>query len=196
MLPNVNETAELAFRQTASAEDYARAAVFAEQELTPTGKPFVRAVLCAAGAAISASTAPLSLREYGTMWIPLLFMAAFAAAGLWLFFGEPQRRYRERLALFATAPVFSLGTAVSFYRDFLLLTNECEELLVYWTEFSSCLENDEFAVLSGFSERRLVLLKKETLSPADRERFSAFLENTFASSYRSIRPKGGGRHGG
>ena len=191
MLMSPNEPAVLTVRQTLTAELYARGALLAEQELSPTGRPSVRAAACAGGAALSASTCPLSLREYGTMWIPLLFMAAFAAAGCWMFFVQPRRRSAERGREFASAPVLGLQTELAFYRDFVILRSECEEIQSYWTEFSACFETDELAAAVGSGERRLLLVDKSGLSGQERQALSAFLENTFASGYHRIERKGG-----
>ncbi|MBS5483209.1 MAG: hypothetical protein U0N62_06980 [Hydrogeniiclostridium sp.] len=195
MLIGTNEPAVLTVRQTLTAEQYARGARLLEEELSLTGKPGVRAAACAAGAALSASTAPLSLREYGTMWIPLLFMTAFAALGCWMYFVQPRRRSAEREREFRGAPVLGLETEIAFYRDFVLLRSEYEEVQAYWTEFSACLETGELVAAAGSGARRLLLVGKSGLSDEEQQTLSVFLENTFASNYRRIGRKGGKAHG-
>lgn len=195
MLMNSREPAALTVRQTLSAAEYARGTLLLEEEQSPTARPSVRAAACAAGAALSASTAPLSLREYGTMWIPLLFMTFFLAAGCWTFLVQPRRRRAEREREFSGAPVLGLETEISLYRDFVVLRSACEELQSYWTEFSFCLETDELAAAAGTGERRFLLIKKDGLSAEERELLSGFLQNVFASSYRRLDRRGGKPHG-
>ena len=50
------------------------------------------------------------------------------------------RRSAEREREFRGAPVLGLETEIAFYRDFVLLRSEYEEVQAYWTEFSACLE--------------------------------------------------------
>ena len=71
-------------RQTVTPAEYAGAALLVERRLSWTGLPAVRAVICGLCAALCLSAAPLSLREYGTMWLPLLFAVCFLLLGLWL----------------------------------------------------------------------------------------------------------------
>ena len=128
-----NEDAVLTLRQQLSAQDYAAGCQVLEEANSPTARPAVRAAACAAGAAISASTAPLSLREYGTMWIPLLFMALFAAIAVWALLFQPQRKWEEKLREFAATPLLGLETEIAVYRDFFLMKNQYEQWQEYWT---------------------------------------------------------------
>lgn len=189
-----NEDAVLIIHQQLSADDYAAGALLLEQALSPATRPAVRGIACAAGAALSASTAPLSLREYGTMWIPLLFMALFAAIAVWALLFEPQKKWEEKLREFAGTPLLGLETEIAVYRDFFLMKNQYEQWQEYWTEFSSCLETDRFVAAAGTGGRRF-LICKDSLSETERAALSQAMQNTFAFSYRRSRTKGGKPHG-
>lgn len=189
-----NEDAVLIIHQQLSADDYAAGALLLEQALSPATRPAVRGIACAAGAALSASTAPLSLREYGTMWIPLFFMALFAGLAVWTLLFQPQRKREEKLREFSDAPLLGLETEIAVYRDFFLIKNQYEEWQEYWTEFSACLETERFVAAVGGSGKRF-LVQKDGLSQADRDLLSQTMQNIFAFSYHRSRAKGGGRHG-
>lgn len=171
-------------RQTVTPAEYAEAALLVERRLSWTGLPTVRAVICVLCAALCLSAAPLSLREYGTMWLPLLFAVCFLLLGLWLLLRQPVRRFRELERRFAGSPVLCEETKIDCCRDCVVLQTSCEEILIYWTEFSACVEGGSFAALSGGAWRQLLVLKRDSLPEEQREAFSVFLRDTFGlSSY-------------
>ena len=170
--------------QTVTPAEYAEAALLVERRLSWTGLPAVRAVICGLCAALCLSAAPLSLREYGTMWLPLLFAVCFLLLGLWLLLRQPVRRLRELERRFAGSPVLCEETKIDCCRDCVVLQTSCEEILIYWTEFSACVEGGSFTALSGGAWRQLLVLKRDSLPEEQREAFSVFLRDTFGlSSY-------------
>lgn len=179
--------------QTLTAEEYARGALLVSRQASPLARPGVRAGVCVMAGAIAACTAPASLREYGSMWLPLLFILLFLALACWFWFFQPERELEGMRREFRQSPVLGLASQLQLYRDYFILRDEYEEITEYWTDFSECFEDGEFFAVSGGTERPLLLVKKEGLSPEEKEALQVHFQNAFAVRYRLVKGKGGRR---
>ena len=102
-------------------------------------------------------------------------------------FVQPKNEQAQLEKKFSSNPLLALETTASVYRDSVVLENECEKILEYWTEFQRCFETPRYFVAAGGRERYLWVLDKDALSQEECARVSQLLADAFAAKYRRLK---------
>lgn len=174
----------LSFEQQLSAEDYAKSALMYENTLFPFRRFWVRAGFCICAAVLAASTIPWYLSRFATAFVPACFIVFFLALALFFWREQPRRRLHSTVLQFCNSRILRLPGKITIYQSGIILENEVETLSEYWTDFSGCVEGQEYYVLWGGISRPLLILKKSPLSQEEEQILSAHLRGTFAGRCR------------
>ena len=168
-------------------KDYESAYLLQEKYQSPFHRPAVKSGMCATAAVLIISALPYYLSRFSTIWAPVCGILIFVL--LAVFFGNIQPRFIREWAsqIFESNRLLSLKTTALIYRDSIICENEYEKFTEYWTDFSRCLEGDEYFVLSGGFHRQLLILDKKNMNEGQRQALSQHFANAFASRYHRVK---------
>ena len=149
-------------------------------------KKEIKAGICIATALLFAVNIPNYLRNYGNFIVPvIIILACFLCA--WFFASiqpsEIRKLYEKK---YETNKLLSLSQKVTLYRDSMIYENEFEKFSLYYTDFDLCFEDDKVIVLCG-AKRDFLLINKESLTNAEKEKTSESLKNAFAAKYKRVK---------
>ena len=117
---------------------------------------------------------------------PIVLAILFLSWAWFYFKTQPNiimKLYEKR---FETNKFLSLSQKVTLYRDSMIYENEYEKFSLYYTDFDFCMEDDKIIVLSG-AKRDFLLINKENLTNAEKEKTSEALKNAFAAKYKRVK---------
>lgn len=175
-----------AVEQTVSAADYASAYYWVQSSFSLLHRREVRAGICLTLAVIVGSMIPLYSSRFLTLWGPFCAIIILLASAANFFFVQPITIRNWAEELYDSNALLALPQKITVYRDSVIAENGREQFSQYWTDFSGCVETKEAFVIHGSSERNLLILKKDGLSPEQKSRLSAHFADTFASRYQKI----------
>lgn len=172
--------------QTLTAEEYARAAVFAENSCSVWNRRGVRAAAALTAAALAFSCIPVYRYQYATAWIPLGLGCLAILLAAWFFWAQPANQRRRAEEVFAQNRFLQEPCKISLYRDSVCCDTPYERISAYWSDYSACFENPTGWIVAGGWDRYLLIIKKEPLPPEQRETVSAHLREQFSRRYLCV----------
>ena len=172
-------------RQTLTAEQYARAVLFAQNHSSVWNRRGVRAAAALTAAALAFSCIPAYRYQYDTAWIPIVLgcFAVFLAA--WFFFVQPENRKKRAMEFFEKNRFWKEPCKITLYRDSVSCDTQYEKIRGYWSDYSACCESEELLVVVGGWDRFLLIVAKEQIPPEQREAVSAHMRGQFAQRHFS-----------
>ena len=174
--------AELNYKLTR--EDYEQAFLLADRWISPMHRRGVKAGISLCISALAASFIPAYLSWYETALVPISIIAAGIVCACFFLFVQPGLTKSYAGQMFSTNPLLGVENHIKIYRDSLQVKNQYETYGEYWTDFSRCVEDDSFFVLTGGVCRNLFIVPKKGLDEATKKTLSRHFENTFVAKYR------------
>lgn len=169
--------------QTVSADEWARAYYIAQSMLFPTRRKEVKAGICVTAALLIGSIIPVYRFRFSTIVGPvcgILFALILAAA---FYFVQPNEILRWGRTLYRSNALLAVPEKITVYRDSVVIENEYEKILEYWTDFAKCIETKDAFVITGGLERSLLTICKRGLKPEQVAALSSHFADTFATRY-------------
>ena len=172
---------------TLNSEDFQAAYNLAEQNISPFHHRELKTGFCLTLAVLIGSSIPCYAIHYASYWIPIGAIVVMLAAAI--FFYEKQPRIIKKWAaqVFESNRLLGLKNQMVLYRDSMVIENEFEKASEYWTDFDKCLENPGYFVLTGGTNRSMIVIKKQDLSKEQLDKVSVHLQNSFAYRYHKAR---------
>ena len=174
-------------RQKMTGALYTQASLTARRQMFPLTRPGVRAGICVTLALLCLSGTPWYAARYGGVWAPVALEVLLLLLAAFFLFVQPKNEQAQLEKKFSSNPLLALETTASVYRDSVVLENECEKILEYWTEFQRCFETPRYFVAAGGRERYLWVLDKDALSQEECARVSQLLADAFAAKYHRLK---------
>ncbi len=183
-MPTFYEGSPIAeIEQTVSADEWAGAYYTAQSTLFPIRRREVKAGICVTAAVLLGSIIPVYRFRFSTVVGPvcgILFALALAAA---FYFFQPNEIRRWGRTLYRANALLSIPEKITVYRDSVIIENEHEKILEYWTDFAKCVETKDAFVIAGGLERNLLTIQKRGLPKEQTDALSVHFANTFATRY-------------
>ena len=133
-------------RQKMTGALYTQASLTARRQMFPLTRPGVRAGICVTLALLCLSGTPWYAARYGGVWAPVALEVLLLLLAAFFLFVQPKNEQAQLEKKFSSNPLLALETTASVYRDSVVLENECEKILEYWTEFQRCFETPRYFV--------------------------------------------------
>ncbi|HEX3039630.1 MAG TPA: YcxB family protein [Caproiciproducens sp.] len=183
-MPTFYEGSPIAIiEQTVSESEWGGAFYTAQSMLFPIRRREVKAGICVTAAVLIGSVIPVYRFRFSTVVGPvcgILFALALAAA---FYFVQPNEIRRWGQTLYRSNALLSLPEKIMVYRDSVVIENQHEKILEYWTDFAKCIETKDAFVITGGLERNLLTIRKSGLPKEQVAALSAHFANTFAARY-------------
>jgi len=170
--------------QTMEADEYAAAYLAAQESISSLRKKEVKAGICLTVAAVIGALIPAYHTHSATYWVPIGAIAAAVLLAALFYFVQPSNIKRWAAELYRSNALLALPEKISIYRDSVLIENQYEQMMEYWTDFYKCVESKSLFVAIGGRERNLLVIKKQTLTEEQRNTLSAHFADAFASRYQ------------
>lgn len=172
---------------TLNSEDFQTAYNLAEQNISPLHHREVKAGFCLTLAILIGSSIPCYAIHYASYWIPIGAIVVMLVAAAFFYVKQPRIIKKWAAQVYDSNRLLSLKNQMALYRDSMVIENEFEKATEYWTDFDKCLENSGYFVLTGGTNRGMVVIKKQDLSKEQLDKVSVHLQNAFAYRYRKSR---------
>ncbi len=173
--------------QTVAAGEWASAYEAARSAVSPMHRKEVKSAICLTAGVLLGSLLPLYRSRFLTVWVPVCGIFIFLCLAVWFFFFQPKEIRRWARELYGSNALLALPQKITVFRDSVVIENEREKILEYWTDFFRCIETEKAFILSGGMERNLLVISKNGLAPEQVDRLSAHFSHTFASRYLKSR---------
>ncbi len=170
--------------QHISEDDYAAAYYAAQESISPMHKKEVKVCVCLSAAAVIGSLIPLYHTRFSTFWVPVCGIILALLLAVLFYFVQPNDIKKWASELYRSNPLLALPEKISIYRDSVIIENQHEQLMEYWTDFGKCIESKSAFVVIGGQERNLLIIKKQGLMEEQRNKISAHFADAFASRYQ------------
>lgn len=168
-------------------KDYESAYLLQEKYQSPLNRPAVKTGLCITAAAVIISVFPYYLSKFSTVWAPVCGILIFLLLAVFFGYTQPKMTREWAAQVFQSNRLLPLKSTVLIYRDSVVYENEYEKFTEYWTDFSKCLEGDEYFVLTGGFHRPLLILEKNRMNEGQQQALSQHFANAFASRYHKVK---------
>lgn len=172
------------FEQVIDADDYAAAYYTAQEAISPMHKKEVKACLCLSVAAVIGALIPAYHTHSATFWVPFGGIVLAVLLAVLFYFVQPNDIKKWAAQLYRFNALLALPEKISIYRDSVLIENQYEQLMEYWTDFFKCVESKSAFVAIGGRERNLLIIKKQSLTEEQRNQITAHFSDAFASRYQ------------
>jgi hypothetical protein len=169
--------------QTLSKNEYTQAFYIGQSVISPMHTKWVKTGICLSMAILIISLIPLYKSYFITVWIPFCALAVAVLLAFYFFFIQPKDIKKWAAQIYCTSAFLSIPQKIEIYRDSVIIKNEYEEILEYWTDFAKCVETNSFFVLTGGRERDLLIITKNGMNATQIERISKHFSNEFALRY-------------
>ena len=147
----------------------------------------VKAGICVTAALLIGSIIPAYHARFSTVWAPSCGIFVAVAVGLMFYFVQPNEIKQWAAELYRFNALLALPEKITIFRDSVVVENECEQFLEYWTDFTKCIETKDAFVMTGGPERNLLSIQKSGLTQEQKDKLSVHFADTFASRYQKIR---------
>lgn len=171
-------------QQDISAEDYAAAYYTAQESFSLLHKKEVKAGLCLTAAIVIGSFIPIYRTRFSSYWIPAYGIVLAVLLAVLFYFIQPNDIRKWAADVYRSNALLALTEKISIYRDSVIIENEHEQLMEYWTDFSKCVESKSAFIVIGGLERNLLIIKKQGLTEQQINKISAHFGDAFASRYQ------------
>lgn len=184
-MPNFYEGKPVAvLEQSLTAAEYGKAYYAAQSTVSLFHRKEVSSGVCLTVTVAAGALIPLFYRVPGLLSTLIAVCAVGLGFAALLFFVQPNDTRSWGGALYRSNALLELPQEISVYRDSVVVKSERETLREYWTDFSRCVETEDAFILVGGWERWLLTLKKDGLSPEEKEALSAHFRDAFARRYQ------------
>lgn len=181
----------ITMEQTLDEKDYVAAEAVLKYFSNPMSRRSVHAAMCLTGAVIAASLVHAFQSTFSSLvWIPILLFTVFSAAAVLVWFLQPKSEARCVRHWFRSCPLAALPTEIAIFHDRVTMESKCETITEYWTDFSICVETDDFIAAAGGRERFLFAVKKNELSEDTKKQLSALFYSAFEGRWYRLKRKG------
>lgn len=169
--------------QTISKDEYKEAFYIGDSAVSPMHTKWVKTGICLSAAIIVGSLLPIYRNNFITFWVPSCAFVIFLLLALYFYYIQPKEIKKWGEKIYITSAFLPLPQKIKIYRDSVVLENEYEKILEYWTDFAKCVETNSFYILTGGRERSLLIIKKNGLTPEQNQNISKHFSNEFALRY-------------
>lgn len=177
--------------QTVSPEKWADAYYTAWSMLFPIRRKEVKAGICLTVAVLIGSVIPIYRTQFSTIVVPICGILYALTLAAMSYFVQPNGIKRWAQTLYRSNKLLSLPEKITIYRDSVIIENEYEKILEYWTDFAKCIETKDAFVITGGMERSLLTICKHELEREQVTALSSHFANTFAARYVKTGRRGG-----
>lgn len=172
--------------QSVGSADYAQAYYTAQSTFSPMHRKEVKAGICITAALLIGSVIPVYHVKFSTVWVPVCGIILALVLAAVFYFVQPYEIRRWAAELYQGNALLALPEQITVYRDSVVIENQYEQILEYWTDFAKCIETKDDFVFTGGRERALLTIQKRGLAEEQRSRLSSHFADTFASRYLKI----------
>lgn len=172
------------FEQKMEADEYVQAYLTAQESISVFHKKEVRAGICLTAAAVIGSFIPQYKAYNATVWVPATAIFVALLLSVICYFMIPNETKIWGSRIYSSNALLALPEKITLYRDSVLIENKYEHILEYWTDFGKCIESKSLFVVTGGRERKLLVIRKQSLTEEQTNTLSAHFADTFASRYQ------------
>jgi hypothetical protein len=173
--------------QSVSSAEWASAYYTAQSSYSLIHRKEIKAGACITAALLIGSIIPSYHYRFSTVWGPACGIFITLALSAVFYFVQPNeiRQWAEKL--YRSNAILALPEKITVYRDSVVIENEREQFLEYWTDFAKCIETKDAFVITGGLERSLLTIQKRGMTQEQQSRLSAHFADAFASRYQRNR---------